>query len=336
MKVNLRIPGKLFIVGEYTSVEGSKSIILPTKKTINFEVVSDKRFIILSNQWSSDIIYNPKNLDTNETWGKGLKIAYDFLRQQNIKLIPNKISVDSDLDVGKVKLGLGTSGAFLVGVIQSVLQYHKVFLSPHETYKLSVLALKNKFEYSSFGDIACSCFNCPILYRKPNELIEKKFLKDSIEKLWKGLIIKPLETKFPIFVINTGRAGHTEKLVDLYKKKVSTETRKKFIRLIDKYVKIFKVALEEKNIREIKNIILYCYHVQIKMDQFMDKKIITKEMNEIFTIGEKYNIVGKVSGAGGGDNIFFIKEKNEKFNKFKTEINNKYKNIDGLIRGIEN
>ena len=75
MKVNLRIPGKLFIVGEYTSVEGSKSIILPTKKTINFEVISDKSFIILSNQWNSDIIYNPKNLDTNETWGKGLKIC---------------------------------------------------------------------------------------------------------------------------------------------------------------------------------------------------------------------------------------------------------------------
>lgn len=336
MKVNLRIPGKLFIVGEYTSVEGSKSIILPTKKTINFEVVPDKSFMILSNQWKSEIIYNPKNLDSSEIWGKGLKIAYEFLKQQDIRLKQNKISVDSDLDVGKVKLGLGTSGAFLVGIIQSVLQYHNVFLLPHETYKLSVLALKNKFEYSSFGDIACSCFNRPILYRKPDEIIEKKFLKDSIEKPWEGLIVKPLEIKFPIFVINTGRAGHTEKLVDLYKKKVSKETRKKFIRLIDKYVKIFKIALEEKNIREIKKIILYCYRVQIEMDKFMEKKIITKEMNEIFIIAEKYNIVGKVSGAGGGDNIFFIKEKNEKFNKFKTEINNKYKNIDGLIRGIEN
>ena len=86
----------------------------------------------------------------------------------------------------------------------------------------------------------------------------------------------------------------------------------------------------------IKNIISYCYRVQIEMDKVMEKKIITKEMDEIFTIAEKYNVVGKVSGAGGGDNIFFIKEKNEKFNKFKTEINNKYKNIYGLIRGIEN
>jgi phosphomevalonate kinase len=331
----IQTPGKLYIAGEYAVVKGYHALILKTKVTLDVYIEPSDTCIIKSQQFSEDITFQPNEVHVHKTlWASALKSAYKYVLYHNKQIMSHTISIQSGLDSEQhKKLGLGSSGALTVGLIEAVLKFHDMSYTPLILYKLAVIAQHKVNSIASYGDIATASYKSAILYKK-FKVYDEDFSEKKIHMPWDGLVITPFEVSdLPLLIINTGMQASSHALVSHafkhMKKHIYTDLFKSLDTLtLSLYERIIAHEAFKKLIEDMHKI--YLTFPEIVLD-----KIINAPVLDLMNLEALKPYPKKISGAGGGDNIILYVPRKKEVIEIIKALKGDQKVISQRIEGVK-
>lgn len=334
--INIKVPGKLMIAGEYAVLEkNQKCIVAAINKYVEGSIeCSIKNQLFLPDLKLEDIFFEIK--DGNVKFSiedfrlsflkNSISVVVRFLKENSIELIPFKLSIKSHLDdvsSGK-KYGLGSSAAIVVATVSSILALHSKedILNLNIIFKLSAIAHLKTQGNGSGADIAAGVYGGWLEYSAfdskwlLNELESSDKIKDILEKPWRNLIIRkltpPSELKLAVgWTKETASTSPMIRKAESFKKE-TPNIYKEFLKVssivVDNLIKAFNdnsfedsISSLSENRKALKN-----------FGEVAGIPIETKKLTALCSIGERYGSA-KSSGAGGGDcGIAFLKDDYEK------------------------
>jgi len=244
--------GKLFLIGEYTVIDGSKAFAVPTVYG---------QYLYIENQ--NDPILNWSSFDFDGSLWFQAQIKFDTI-QQNIKtgdkitdtlidilhiadkLNPsilsgtNGISAETKLTFSR-NWGLGSSST----LINNIAQWFEI-----DAYEL----LKQSFGGSGY-DIACAQHNTPIIYQIKEgnpEVRTVKFNPDFLDKLYFVYLNKKQNTRSSVAAYRENAKDIpllNEKVNSIIERAASTNSFEVFCRLLDEHSAILSQPLQMQTIK---------------------------------------------------------------------------------------
>lgn len=331
--VQVKVPGKVYVAGEYAVVEADYSaIITAVDSFVHLELSqNDQDGGHIYSQGFTEEPVNWERVDGNIQLAhstealkyvlSALQVTEEYVQALNLPAKAFNISIKSELDhEDGHKFGLGSSGAVTVAGVQALLLFYEVEPTDLLVYKLSVLAQMKLGVNSSFGDLAASTFTGWIRYTnferdQVRELLEdpEKSVQEIVEATWSALDIERLDIADTLnFLIGwTGSPASSDNLVgEVQERKAQTGSQyTDFLqtsqRAVDELTEALPVADEEK----IAHSIRINREVLKQMGQQTNVVIETPQLTTLCEIAESYGGAAKTSGAGGGDSgIAFIFE----------------------------
>lgn len=187
----IKYPGKLFLMGEFAIMEaGSVAVVSAVDAFLEIQVEASEDYYIKSSHGvlkGSEVFSNKIMPHVHAS----LKVLNDF-----IEIKPFRMEIVSDLEVDGKKVGFGSSGVVVVGVLDSILKFHKVDLTEMQLFKLACLVQLEMNEFSSGGDLAACIYKDTIVYQSYDRswLQEQDFDTDHLINIaWPQLDIQRLK-----------------------------------------------------------------------------------------------------------------------------------------------
>ena len=209
-----RAPGKVFLAGEYSVLEGKQAFLIAIDRYVTAE--------FYPGEYGSP---------EGELVASALETAYAYLKDSDVRVRKGSIRILNGLnDQTGRKLGLGSSGAITVAVIKAILKVHKIACDASLLFKLGAISECRIQPQSSFGDIAASSYGgfieyTPVDLRFLKERMHSSSIKDLVSSDWPGLSVSryswPADT-YPLLGW-TGEPASTESAVEKYQ---SAKSRK--------------------------------------------------------------------------------------------------------------
>ncbi len=311
-QITVKIPGKLIFAGEWAILEpGNSCIVLAVNKFLTVKIEASEKIIINS----EDIKFTKENFELPKS---AINIALKLLKESGLQINNFKISISSQISKIKLKnnsyskIGLGSSAATVVAIIESILRFHEYKIDNLKLFKLSAIAhyiAQNKI--GSGADIACCAYKKNIVYKKfdTNWLIknlEINILSYIVESDWPLLEIKEINLPENLFVLAdfVGYSASTKELVpETLKLKESNPNKfyniiKKINDIVLKIITILNIyTLDTEQQKELLGL--------IKQNRILLKelnpKLETPELTQLIESANSNSSVAKFSGAGGGD-----------------------------------
>ena len=301
--MKIKIPGKLFLVGEYSVLKtGQNAIIMGVNKFLKVSIKKgETHFLIETNKGS--LSFND-SLQMSETNLKhvtyAVKMAHQYLEYHQVKPMFYHIVIKSELESEGKKYGLGSSGAVIIGILKSILLFHKINISDLDLFKLAVLTQLKMDDITSGGDLAANIYGGMVYYERYdlNWLLENQDLS-VISKDWPGLVIK--EIAYPNLKLVVGWT----KKISLTKEKIKDFKRKEIA--LSWYENAFEVvlntkkALLEDDFYRLRQNILKYQELLNELENDYGYLINTKALQLINQSVNQLGYAGKISGAGHGD-----------------------------------
>lgn len=315
--LEVKIPGKLYLAGEYAVVEpGHKAVVMAIDKFIKVRIsYSDIGQIHVDGKKTMQYYRKDKNiiLENDDQYYKyvlnAMQIAEEFLQAKGLDLEYYKLEIFSDLDSDQhKKYGLGSSGAVVVATIKAILELYSYHYSKLELFKLSSLATILLNHKSSCGDLAASVYTGLIKYQSFSRLgILEKYKKTDIlniiDKDWKYLDIKKIsiDKTLDVEVGWSGEEASTEKLVEKSRSKLDEAYMDKFLMESDAIVEKVSLELEEGDLDLLRSKIK---ENRILLNDYAKATGFNYEINKLKILIDtavSSGYASKASGAGGGD-----------------------------------
>ncbi|MDN6409036.1 MAG: phosphomevalonate kinase, partial [Tetragenococcus halophilus] len=328
-EIQIKIPGKLYVAGEYAVVEkGHSAIITAVDRFIYLTICETKN--PYGKIFSKDYTEKPARWirNRNRFWlskqnyrlkyiRSAIHMTERYLYEQGVPLKLFDLNIHSELkNSANKKLGLGSSAAITVGTIRALLQFYGRKDSNRLVYKLAVLAQMNLKMKSSFGDLAASTYTGWIKYTNfDHPFVLKRFkkmpTKDLVEMKWPALEIKQLNVSKELnFLVGwTGRPASTNRLVGNVQKQKNGNSLKydEFLKQSEASVKLLAASLSKKDVQGIKKAIKSNRQALLAMGNQTKVLIETPQLKKLIDLAKKHDAVAKTSGAGGGDSgIAFV------------------------------
>jgi len=304
-EIQVSIPGKIVISGEYAVLDGAPAIVSTLKQKVNITIQeSDKNHNIYTTSALEGIFSFTMDDDFNVLWLEADPGVFGLLLQHALKILKPKfkeklyIVVDSSEffqttnDGTAVKLGIGSSAAVSVGITQALSQYQDIRSSSE-----NLLSQANSIHQGLQGkqgsgiDVTC-CF-------ADQGVIE--CTKDSVKNHTWSILNWP--NGLHLKALTTSQYGSTKRLVTNYQR-ASNLYPKEFKSALDQFLDItqsFSNAWQSEDVDLIIDL-LRAYDVQIKkLDKIGSIGIYTQVHEDIQNIASRHNVFYKPSGAGGGD-----------------------------------
>ena len=318
--VEVKVPGKLYIAGEYAVVSpGHKSLLISVNKFITVRVKkSNKKGSIKSYSnikmiWSriGDELIIEQEDDRFEYIFSAMQIVEKYIKELNIEPQFYDIEVLSDLETEDgIKYGLGSSAAIVVAIVKSLLQFYGVEYSKLDLFKLSVLASVRINVNGSSGDIASAVFNGFIIYRSFSRKDIKNRLQNErissiIKSEWEGLDIKsiPINKDIKFLIGWTKSPASSQVLVRNSKSHIKNhlDFYNKFLIESNKCVEDIMNSYINNNFEKLKNAVEK--NRQLLNDYARKLNIIIENdsLKRLVDLSKEKGFASKSSGAGGGD-----------------------------------
>jgi phosphomevalonate kinase len=343
-KICVSKPGKLYFMGEYGVVSGkSHAIIFPTTWKLQVSIEESHEFLIESSQWTSAIHYDLHHLEDISNlskWERILLFMKRYAKELGLQIPTHHILIQSELDQSiHHKWGLGSSGAFSVAMIDALSRLLGIPQSPLSLYKLAVLSQLQDMDHTSFGDIACSAFETPILYKMVDREWLKGHLLTPISTMltikWPNLVIEPISfSPIPLMVVHTSISADSYSLVKKAFESIPRDFLDSLMKSIDDITLEALKALQCNDLVALDTCISSHHQIYQVIDSFTKGSILPAILLELFKEASQYGISGKCSGAGGGDNVLFLTPNNESIQPFINHIASKYTIITSHIIGV--
>lgn len=323
--VSVKVPGKLYLAGEYAVVEpGTPAVLTTIDRFVRLKVTSATEFgTIYSHQYQTIPVKwhrTPhRQIQLNDEVNlefvlEAIRLTERYAEECGKKLQFFNLEINSELDSsdGK-KFGLGSSAAVTVGVVKAIAIFYHLALTPMEIFKLAALAHYNVQGNGSLGDIAASAFTGWIAYYSPNRnwLLNQPQvpLKTLIATDWPELKIKslPSPTSTDLIVGWTGAPASTKQLVSAVKRR-SHLKYDTFITQSTQCVENLIQAIKNDNFKSIASAITCNRKLLNELSSISHVELETPRLKRLIDIVIHFGGSGKMSGAGGGDcGIGFIK-----------------------------
>jgi len=330
--ITVKKPGKLYLSGEYAVVKGYHAIILPSKWMLQVTIQTQDYFSIDSDQFKDVIKFHVLDYKIDHPyalWKHTLQSIYRYLKFVRIPLKPHHIQITSELHKDEKKWGLGSSGALTIALIDAVLQFHGVFFKPLELYKLGVITQRDLMEKSSFGDLAMSAYQQPLLYKKFNTLKLSQPHYQDVDKDWDDLMIRPMHfDQLPIIIVHTNQTASSYKLVSTV---FSSKENLEILEDIDRLSLSMYEVIESKAYDQLYPLMKEHHTLLLKLK--VKKPLYTANMQDIISNISVKDIGYKFSGAGGGDNMM-IATTNAHLEQVISQIPKAYPIINNYIEGV--
>ena len=321
----IKVPGKLMIAGEYAVLSyGYPGIVTAVNRYITVKISPSNKFILSdSSPKSSKVTWmlNSKGdivgLDSKDYsfMKAAITIALQYLREKGIQISTFHLEIQNGLNdiISGQKYGLGSSSAFVVGVISAILAFHGIEIEKEQLliYKLSCIAHLKTQGNGSGADIAASVYGGWICYyRYDVEWLTHKLndtnlnLNDWISNSWPGLSINRISLPTGVSFI-AGWTKYSVKTSPFVSKMEAFQKKNK---------KEYEIFMEQSKAAVMEFIqscdlnygegILQAIHKNRTALQYLEAitgvQLETKEIIELCRIADKYGR-GKFSGSGGGD-----------------------------------
>lgn len=320
--IEISVPGKLFIAGEYAVVEpGHPAIIVAVDQFINVTIEgARKNGSIQSAQYSDlPIRWTRRNgelvLDHRENPFHyilaAIRLTEKYAQEKGTLLSFYDLKVTSELDNSNGrKYGLGSSGAVTVATVKALNLYYDLKMDRLTQFKIAALAHLTVQGNGSCGDIAASCYGGWLAFSTfDHEWVLRKQQEWTLTQLltsdWPELSIRPLivPKSLRLLIGWTGSPASTSDLVDqVYQSKEAKEKGyAKFLadskdcvnRLIDGFL--------NEDSRTIKKMITENRKLLVGLSSLTGVTIETPALKKLCDLAETYRGAAKSSGAGGGD-----------------------------------
>ena len=304
-EIQVSIPGKIVISGEYAVLDGAPAIVSTLKQKVNITIQkSDKKHNIYTTSVLQGVFPFTMDDDANVLWLEADPGVFGLLLQHAFKILKPKlkenlwIAVDSSeffrttKDGTAIKLGIGSSAAVSVGITQALSQYQAIRSSPE-----NLLSQANSIHQGLQGkqgsgiDVIC-CF-------ADQGVIE--CTKDSVKNHTWSILNWP--NGLHLKALTTSQYGSTNRLVANYQR-ASNLYPKEFNSALDQFLDITQSLSHAWKSEDVDLIIdlLRAYDVHIKkLDKIGGIGIYTQVHADIQNIASTHNVFYKPSGAGGGD-----------------------------------
>jgi phosphomevalonate kinase len=320
--IDISVPGKLFIAGEYAVVEpGHPAIIVAVDQFINVTVEgARKNGSIQSAQYSDlPIRWTRRNgelvLDHRENPFHyilaAIRLTEKYAQEKDTLLSFYDLKVTSELDNSNGrKYGLGSSGAVTVATVKALNLYYDLKMDRLTQFKIAALAHLAVQGNGSCGDIAASCYGGWLAFSTfDHDWVLQKQQEWTLTQLltsdWPGLSIRPLKVpkSLRLLIGWTGSPASTSDLVDqVYQSKEAKENAyAQFLadskscvnRLIDGFL--------NEDSHTIKKMVTENRKLLVELSKLTGVTIETPALKELCDLAETYRGAAKSSGAGGGD-----------------------------------
>lgn len=340
--IEVKVPGKLYIVGEYSVVIPShNSVIMAINKFITVKLNesthkgSIKSYSNIKLVWSrrdDEIIVEQRN-DRFEYIIQVMHICDEFIKANGIAPRYYDIEVLSELESEDgLKYGLGSSASIVVAVTKAILQFYKYEYDNIEVFKLATLASMKLTMNSSFGDIAIVCFTGLIRYTSFDREIIKKFYEENgilqtVKLKWNTLSIEKIEqnNSFKFIVGWTKSPASSDNLVSKSIKQITNNDNfiNRFLYESDKCVDDFVDAYKSSNYDLLKEVIEKNRNLLLEYSNRYGIEIERESLKNLIEISKKFNLASKTSGAGGGDCGISISKEDFNYKLLESEWENK-------------
>lgn len=339
--IEVKAPGKIMLVGEWSILEpGNSCIVLPVNKFVTAQIQESKKIIFNSEdiglknvvlQWElvnflGHIIVDPvlpeSLMSKFSICFCAIKNCLQFLTEHGVAIKPFELSVYSELscikidDSNFVKPGLGSSAAVTVAVCKAILKFHDFDIDSAEYLELifKLACLSHYFASGKLGsgfDIACSTYQKPIIYRRfnaewlENEHCSTKNISNIILLDWPDLRISQINLpgKMQVLIGFVGYSASTTKLIGEINlfKNSQPDIYQNIMQSINSVVLDIISAIQENDQFQIIKLIKKNGEL---LDELSDKSEVcleTKELKLLIDLAQICGAAAKISGAGGGD-----------------------------------
>lgn len=338
MVIVSKIPGKLFIAGEYAVVEpGNTAILVAVDKFITVSLKeADKMGSIRIYEdyvihWIRDngkIILEKEDPNLNYILS-AINIVEKYVNELGKRLSYYDIKVSSELETkDRIKYGLGSSAAVTVATVDALCNYFEIKITEEELFKLSALASLLVNNRSSCGDIASCVYGGWIAYTTfSRDWVLKKMRDITVSELiklqWPSFKVEKLSQPKDLNLVVgwTGVPSSTRNLVESVNNKISNNSHvyEKFLNESNNCVKKIISAFKDNNVEEVQRQIQKNRELLIELSKQFNIQIETPKLTKLCDIALKYNGSAKPSGAGGGDCGIAILKGNNTIDVIKSE-----------------
>lgn len=324
MGVQVKVPGKLYLAGEYAVVEaGYPAVIAAVDQYLTVTIeTSDRGNLHSSQQADLYLMWERKDSQVHIKSDHPYALIETAMQVTEAYLTAKghacqgyySLAVQSELDdqISGAKYGLGSSGAVTVATVQALLAYYGYQSDPLLTYKLAVLAQTKLGMTGSFGDLAASSFGGLVAYYSVDRTwlsgkIAEQSLLEVLEADWQGLSIQSIQLPqgLELMVGWTGRAASTDKLVQEATSKKSQSDKEGLhqdfliasracVEGMIEGCRTGQVAVVEEAIVTNRQLL---QDFAVKMGMVIE----TAKLSQLCQLAIENGAVAKSSGAGGGD-----------------------------------
>jgi len=325
--VSRRVPGKLFIAGEYAVVEpGHPAILVAVDRHVSVTVsASDGADVVID----SDLCPGETRLrrrdgelvglgahDTRQAQDglshvvSAIEVVDGLLAERGPGPSPVHVSVTSRLHRNGTKFGLGSSGAVTVATVTAVAAYGGVELSPDERFRLAMLATARRDTGSSGGDLAASVWGGSIAYQAPDraavlDMAQHRGIAETVRAPWPGFAVRRLPPPGGL-ALEVGWTGEPASTSSLAGRLGTREWRgsaaqRAFLARSDECVHASVRALERGDDHELLRQVRGARRVLAELDDEVRVGIFTTRLTALCDAAEAGGGAAKPSGAGGGD-----------------------------------
>lgn len=329
--INVTVPGKLFIAGEYAVLEENRrAVVTAVDRYMKGTIEASSQYVLSLPQAGfphirfdirGDAVIFEKPDEKLNFIHDALLLFHRFLREHGIEARPFQLTVTSELDhpSGK-KLGLGSSAAIVVTAITALLNFYKgENIRPEKEliYKLSAISHYLTQGNGSCADIAASTYGGWLSYTmfRPDWLLDRlregTDISDLAEACWPGLSIEQITPPTGLNFIAgwTKEAASTAPMVERVQK-LRTTNRPVYRDFLDRSGQAVAALIDSfhrsdlegaiKSLRDNRNALK-------ELGEYAGVEIETPALKKLITAANRYGS-GKSSGAGGGDcGIAFVR-----------------------------
>lgn len=326
MSFTIRVPGKLLFAGEYAILSpGALALVLAVQRYFDLSLAPAEQYSVSSElieqPWLfsdlNDLSTAPAALNLLQS---ALQVAVAYLGQRLKSHGPFAITIQSDLNLKEIKLGLGSSSSTCVAVIAALLHLVGEDLSAADVrlrlFKLALLAHRQVQSQGSGADIAANIYGAVTAYTRPDleRLPQRGTLAEYIDQPWPLLALERLDwpASIPLLIGWTGSPASSPDYLALYQTWLADdpEWANQFLFSASVNVLGLRQALEAAALDDVISGISRARRVLQMLDddgqllyqaQHIPMELETPALAALADCAEHYGGAGKFSGAGGGD-----------------------------------